>query len=131
MVPAAGGAWLIEQIRHLESDLDVALQLIGQLAVHLRPLLDEQALGPVWRALAEAEVSNRPTEVRRQIEALVASGDEPGALRQLRDFTQLTWDEVYALRSRWANYTAAEKQRWARRLVYRQVLQAKSADSRP
>ncbi len=128
MIPPVG-ATVASLIEEIESDLDVVLHLIGQLAVHLRPILDEQALGPVWRALAEAEASNRPAELQGQIEALIARGDEPGALGRLRDLTQLTWDEVYALRSRWAGCTAAEKQRRARRLVYRRVWQAKSADS--
>ena len=130
-VPAGAAAWLFEEVQLLESDLDVALQLIGQLAIHLRPILGEQALGPMWRDLAEAEASNRRVELQDQIDALVAQGDEPGVLRRLRDLTQLTWDDVYALRSRWANYTLAEKQRCARRLVYRRVFHAEPARSLP
>ncbi len=128
-IPAAAVAWLMEEVRGLESDLDVALQLLGQLAVHLRPILGEQALGPIWRDLAEAEAVNRLAELQGQIEALVARGDEPGALRQLRDLTRLTWDEVYALRSHWANFTPPEKQRLTRRLIYRRVLQARATGS--
>jgi hypothetical protein len=133
MKPPVGAtaAWLIEEIGHLESNLDVALQLIGQLAIQLGPILDGQTLGPMWRDLAEAEATNRPAELQGQIEALIAKGDEPAALRRLRDLTRLTWDEVYALRSRWANYASAEKQRWTRRLVYRRVLHAKPARSLP
>ncbi len=122
-ISAAAVAWLMEEVRDLESDLDIALELIGQLAVHLRPILGEQALGQMWRDLAEAEAAHRPAELQDQIEALVARGDEPGALRRLRDLTRLTWDEVYTLRSRWANFTLSEKQRLTRRLIYRRVLQ--------
>jgi hypothetical protein len=129
MIPVAGVAvaWLIEEVRNLETDLDVALQLISQLTVHLRPILGEQALGPALRSLAEAEAANQAAELQGQIDALVARGDKPGALRQLRELTRLTWDEVYSLRSGWGSLPVAEKRRSVRRMLFRRVLQASLA----
>ena len=113
---------LVEESRRQAEDLDVLFQLIGELAAGSTDLRGSPGL----RAFLDASNSARQSELLGQTEKLLAQGQEPAVLRRLRELTSGTWDEVYALFGRWPDMTAAEKQRWARRLLYRQAVRSGS-----
>jgi hypothetical protein len=112
-------AQVIEAVADLDEDLDLALDLVGEVAVCLRAALGESAVGPRLAAVAEAVSTCSVEALLSQVEAIVAAGEEGVAARQLRELVGVTWDEAYALRHHWLSMGVAHKRRWARRQAFR------------
>jgi hypothetical protein len=119
---AAWVAGLVENIRHLEEDLDIVVRLLGAFAVRFRAVLGPDALGPELGKLLVALDVSRQEELAARLNELTKRGAEPAAVREVRDVAGCTWDEAFALIRAWDTYTTDQKARWARLVLVRCAL---------
>lgn len=106
------------------------LRLVAELTAAL--LHDRHAVvPPTLGALRQAFDPEEQSKLVRQVHDLVVQGQEPRVVRTLRELTSLPWDEVYELFGRWGGLSPLEKERWARRHLFRLHLRQASATSSP
>jgi hypothetical protein len=120
---AAGGWGYYSQVlgRH-DQEVDTAFRLVRLLVERLQTVLGPDALGPEFGRVLDAFDVEGLKALAGQIEALVAGGQEAGAVRRLRELTGVSWDGAYLLFNQWPSFTADQKVHWARGVRLRQAL---------
>jgi hypothetical protein len=111
-------------IQRMEKDLDLTSQLLTMVIEQLRQTGGEKRLPPLMEAFLDSSDPTRQTELVEQITTLVAQGQQPACVRQLRSLLCMTWDEVFQLYGYWPKLAAPDRLRQARRILLRQAMAA-------
>lgn len=111
--------------RRTEKHLSFYLKLFKLLAEKLRDKLGSDALGPELTAFVEAFNTANHKDLIGKLDSLVAKGQEPAVVRELKTVTGFTWDEVYELFSYWPTLALEQKHEWCARYMIRQAIPKK------
>lgn len=133
MYPVPDSTWihpLVEGLARRVEALETALDVVFDALIRLADELPASAGGPTadaLRGLNVREIDQATAAGIAEVDALLAAGKKPTAVRQYRELTGTTWDQAHHAIAAWSENAAIARRDTARLILGQRRLAALQA----